>query len=414
MTEPTDIAVIGVGYIGYPLALLLASAGHRVLAVDVDQRLVDDIATGTVRADEPGVAALAAQPDVQARLRASTVPEHSSVYIIAVPTPLDSTGRRADLAAVRAAARSIVPVLRSGDLVIVESTVPPGTTENLVAEILGESGLQPGEEFLLAHCPERLHPGSSLKELRENDRIIGGINEDSAAAASDVYATFVIGTLIPTDATTAELCKLFENTYRDANIALANQMAGIAEHFGVDATEALRIASRHPRVDYLDPGIGVGGHCIPIDPWFLHQVSPDANIVEAARIANLRREEVTADRIAAAVHGLDKPVVVIAGAAYKQDVSDARESPALRICDMLIDRGIAVRIYDPLVPKYDGEVVRLASGADLLAIAVPHKAVIEAISVNIDAIRATMRRAEIADYTSGAARPFTAAHRRHA
>ncbi len=407
MTEPTDIAVIGVGYIGYPLALLLASTGHRVLAVDVDQGLVDDIAAGTARADEPGVAALASRPDVQTRLRATTVPEHSSVYIIAVPTPLDSTGRRADLSAVHSAALSIVPVLRSGDLVIVESTVPPGTTENLVAGILGKSGLKPGEDFLLAHCPERLHPGSSLKELRENDRIIGGVNEASIAAAREVYETFVTGTLIPTDATTAELCKLFENTYRDVNIALANQMAGIAEQFGVDATEALRIASRHPRVDYLEPGIGVGGHCIPVDPWFLHQASPDSNIVESARIANLRREEITSNRIAEAVHGLDTPVVVIGGAAYKKDVSDTRESPALRICDLLIEQGITVRIYDPLVPRYDGDIVQLASGADLLAITVPHTAVIETISANIDAIRAAMRRAEIADYTSGAARPFT-------
>ncbi len=401
-----SVAVIGAGYIGYPLSLLLASTGHVVLAVDVDEQVVAEINNGTPRFDEPGIGELAKDPAVRQHLRAATTPETADVFIIAVPTPLEEHGHYADLSLVEAATRSILPHLRPGNLVIVESTIPPGTTGGLVASVLSDSGMDVGTDILLAHCPERLHPGSSLHELRSNDRIIGGINEASTAAARAVYATYVDAELLETDATTAELCKLLENTYRDVNIALTNQMAAVAEGLGVDPLEALRLASLHPRVDYLQPGIGVGGHCIPIDPWFLHQVAPrTTSMITTAREVNRDRELLVADRIADEL-GDDGGVVVLAGVAYKANVSDSRESPALSIARMLRQRGIEVRIYDPLVDDYSGSLMRKIDGADLVAILVRHSTLVDRIASEWDAIEAAMRHPRIIDFSTGSARQF--------
>lgn len=403
----TRVAVIGVGYIGYPLAVLLASSGHQVVAVDIDEATVADIQSGKTRGDEAGIFELASDPIVRRNLSAATVPEPADVFIIAVPTPLKEQDQVADLSMVGASVQSIVPHLRPGTLVIVESTVPPGTTSGLVASILARSGLEVGVDVLLAHCPERLHPGATLQELRRNDRIIGGINEASTAAARSVYRSFVTGSLIETDTVVAELCKLFENTYRDVNIALANQMAEVAEGFGVDASTALKLASLHPRVEYLQPGIGVGGHCIPIDPWFLHQVAPDtASLVVAAREINTNREAATARRIAEKLVEVDNAIVVLAGAAYKPNVSDIRESPALNIAELLHQRGVEVRIYDPLVTKYASSLLEKVDGADLVAVLVPHAIMIEEIAAERVNIETLLRRPRIVDFSSGSARPF--------
>jgi len=405
--KESRMAIIGVGYIGYPLALLLASSGHRVLAVDIDAAAVADIQSGKPRGNEPSIIELASNPLVARNLAASTVPEPADVFIIAVPTPLTEQDRLADLSMVEASVHSIVPHLRPGSLVIVESTILPGTTNGMVASILSESGLEVGVDVLLAHCPERLHPGATLQELRQNDRIIGGINEASTAAARSVYETFVTGNLVETDAVVAELCKLFENTYRDVNIALANQMAEIAEGFGVDPSTVLKLASLHPRVDFLQPGIGVGGHCIPVDPWFLHQIAPEtASMIVAAREVNRNRESVTARRIAEELNGVNDAIVVLAGAAYKQNVSDIRESSALRIAELLRRRGIEVRIHDPLVAKYADSLLEKVDGADLVGILVPHTIMIEEIAAERVTIEALLQRPRILDFSSGTARPF--------
>lgn len=407
INQDRRVAVVGVGYIGYPLALLMAFNGLQVLAVDTDERVVESIKAGRVLSEEPAVMDLARDPLVRANLSAGTSPIDCSVFVIAVPTPLLEGSRTANLAAVEAAARSIVPDLKTGDLVIVESTVPPGTTSGLVASILRESRLEVGTEVFLAHCPERLHPGSTLEELARNDRVIGGFNEASTHAARELYSAFVDGALIETDSITAELCKLFENTYRDVNLALANQMAEISESFAVDALAVLAMASRHPRVSYLSPSIGVGGQCVPIDPWFLHQVAPESSqLIETAREVNLRREVTTAERIIEELETLGGSVVVLAGIAYKPNVPDTRESPAMRIVQLLKAHGLEVRVHDPVAYPDGGDLISLVHGADLLAVLVPHRKMVESISGSIDEVRDVMRNPMVRDYSTGMSRPF--------
>ena len=394
--------MIGGGYIGYPLALLVASAGTEVLVVDIDPSVVADIERGAIRTEEPELVELASQPEVRGRMSAASSPARSSVFVIAVPTPLREGTHEADLTMVENAAAAVAPHLESGNLVIVESTVPPGTTNEIIGPILETSGLQVGRTVLLAHCPERLHPGSTLTELRENDRIIGGVNGESCDAASRFYGRFTSGALVRSNAVTAELCKLFENTYRDVNLALANQLAGLAESFGVSGTEVLELASRHPRVDFLSPGIGVGGHCIPIDPWFLHQVAPElTELVVAARRANDEREKTVADRIAARVRAGGGDTAVIAGAAYKANVTDRRGSPSLAIAHRLSESGLETRIHDPLIPEYSNPLLEAAHGADLIAVTVPHTVVIQALAQQRTQLIEVMRRPDIIDISSG-------------
>ena len=308
--------------------------------MDTRPDVVDAIRSGTAGDDEPGLTGLAHEPSVQARLEAAVEPDKADVFVIAVPTPLDDSGHAADLAMVEAATNSIVPFLRPGNLVIVESTVPPGTCRTVVAPLLAESGLVPGVDVRLAACPERVLPGATLAELVSNDRLIGGIDEDSTEAARRFYGSFVTGELVATDDVTAELCKLVENAYRDVNIALANQVAAVAESFGVDPHEAVALANRHPRVDLLEPGIGVGGHCIPLDPWFLHNGDPaETVLIDAARSINDAQPNRVAARIRRELADLADPSVLLVGAAYKPDVADTRESPALRIRDLLRGEG---------------------------------------------------------------------------
>ena len=392
---------------GYPLSLLLAQAGYAVVAIDVDERKVEAVNSGEPLVQEPGFPELVDLVARSGRLTAATVPEPSDVFIIAVPTPVDEGGRNADLSSVAAATRSIVPLLRPGNLVIVESTVPPGTCTDLVAPILNESGLNVGDDLLLAHCPERVHPGATLDELAHVDRIIGGINRRAAEMASEFYESFVEGGLVLTDATTAEVSKLMENAFRDVNIALANQVAEIAWGHGVDPVEAVRIANGHPRVNYLAPGIGVGGHCIPVDPWFLVPASMETNgVIEAARIVNDRQPQNVTEHIIAEVSDVPSAKIVLIGAAYKPEVDDIRNSPALVVRDRLRARGFRVDTYDPLVPEYSGELVEMARDADLLAILVPHRQVVGDLRANAGPIARSMGTLRIVDFSTGVPRDF--------
>lgn len=403
-TSVLDVCVVGAGYIGYPLSLVLVEAGHRVVAVDSNPAVVDAINRGQPLAAEDSVHELARRTNAQARLTASKEIPQADVYMIAVPTPVDESGKKADLRSVHSAAEALSSKVRDGALVILESTVPPGTTESLMPILTRE--LRDDERIYLAHCPERLHPGATLEELVFNDRIVGGIDEASSKAVSDLYSTFVQGDLITTDSVTAELCKLFENAYRDVNLALTNQMAGVAEHFEVDPVVTLEMASRHPRVDYLRPSIGVGGHCIPVDPWFLHQAAPHLTpMIVSAREANVARETLTAERIKAFLSGTD-PTVVLAGIAYKPDVADSRESPALRIKGLLVESGVDVRIYDPIVGTDSDPVWEVAEDADLVAVTVAHTKMIETLKAEQDRIEAVMRQPQILDFSSGFARPL--------
>lgn len=374
-----DVCVVGTGYVGLPLAIMLARAGRMVLGVDLQEGLVRAINEGRLPFPEPSMADELARPEVRARLRASTSPAPAAAFVLAVPTPLDPRRRVADLSALEAAARSLVPHLRAGNLVVVESTVPPGTCREVVAPILEESGLRVGRDLHLAHCPERILPGDVMYEIVHNDRIIGGVTPQATRCARELYASFVRGQLLETDDLTAELCKLMENTYRDVNIALANELAAVAETLGVDPLRAIQLANRHPRVHILKPGIGTGGHCIPIDPWFIHQVDPDhARLIETARRVNDEVPARIAAKIRRAVADLRAPRLALVGVTYKPDVADCRESPALRILDLLREDGYDAVAYDPVAPGYpwpDDGLVGVARGADCLVVLVEHSSV---------------------------------------
>jgi UDP-N-acetyl-D-mannosaminuronic acid dehydrogenase len=278
-------------------------------------------------------------------------PEPADAFIIAVPTPFFED-KRADLRAVTAAAEAILPHLRRGNLVVLESTSPPRTTEDVVAPILRRSGLQPGADFYLAYSPERVLPGQILRELIENTRVIGGVDNASAEAGRDLYATFVRGEIILTDATTAEMVKLMENTYRDVNIAIANEFARLAERFGIDVWEAIALANRHPRVNILRPGPGVGGHCISVDPWFLVEAAPDLSpLIRAARQVNDAQPAHVVALVRRAVGKIEGCRIAALGLAYKADVDDLRESPAIAVVRQLGEAGAQVVAYEPYKPR---------------------------------------------------------------
>jgi UDP-N-acetyl-D-mannosaminuronic acid dehydrogenase len=282
--------------------------------------------------------------------------------------------------AVIAATEAIVPHLRLGNLVVLESTSPPRTTVDLMKPILEESGLTAGRDFMLAYSPERVLPGQILKELVANSRVIGGIDRASAEAGRDLYAVFVEGEIMVTDATTAEMVKLMENTYRDVNIAIANEFALIAEHLGIDVWEAIEIANRHPRVKILRPGPGVGGHCIAIDPWFLVEAAPEqARLIRQARLVNDSMPGHVIQRTQELLKGIEQPIIACLGLTFKPDIDDVRESPAAAIALKLLELGYHVRAYDPFVRDFRPLGVCLADSmetavldADLILLLVDH------------------------------------------
>ncbi len=348
------LCVLGLGYIGLPTASTFATHGLHVTGVDVNTQVIQRLKQGELHIYEPGLRTL-----VQAALRSGNLviqeqPTPADAFIIAVPTPFKE-GKHADLDYVISAAEAIVPHLGRGNLVVLESTSPPRTTLDVVRPILERSGLKAGEDFHLVYSPERVLPGQILRELIENARVIGGIDAESAHAGSDLYTTFVRGEIILTDATTAEMVKLMENTYRDVNIAIANEFARLADRFGVDAWEAITLANRHPRVRILNPGPGVGGHCISVDPWFLVEAAPDlTDLIRTAREVNDAQPKFVVETVRRAVGALEGTRIAALGLAYKPDVDDLRESPAIEICRELSAAGAIVRAYEPY--KIDAQI----------------------------------------------------------
>jgi UDP-N-acetyl-D-mannosaminuronic acid dehydrogenase len=369
------IVVVGTGYVGLPAALMWARAGHSVVGVDIRENIVKAINERTLLVDENELNSLLADPEVHKNLSARTSPCAGDVFVIAVPTPVDRLKKVADLTYVEAAVTSIAPHLRSGNVVLLESTVPPLTTRNVVAPLIEKlSGLSVPAQVQLAHCPERILPGAIFREIVENDRLIGGVDAASTDAAREVYASFVTGDLVATSDISAELAKLMENTFRDVNIAIANEFAHICEHIGVNVNEVIKLANRHPRVNILSPGIGVGGHCIPVDPWFLKEVAPyDSRLITAARTINDEMPERVAGKIRRAVSSFARPRIAVFGATYKKDCEDCRESPALEIVHMLKQDGYDVAHFDPLVPGmgYD-DLGSVLGQCDVVVVLVAH------------------------------------------
>lgn len=343
----TTICVLGLGYIGLPTASTFANSGLKVTGVDVNPRVVAGLRNGELHIEEPGLRTLVQAALASGNLRIAGQPEPADAFLIAVPTPV-LPDKRADLSAVMAAAESIVPHLRRTNLVVLESTSPPRTTVDVIVPILERSGLRAGADFHLAYSPERVLPGQILRELVENARVIGGIDRASAEAGRELYAAFVRGEIVLTDATTAEMVKLMENTYRDVNIAAANEFSRLADRFGVDVWEAIAIANRHPRVDILRPGPGVGGHCISVDPWFLVEAAPEITpLIRQARMVNDSQPAHAVRLIETALGGLRGRTIAALGLAYKPDVDDLRESPAIEVARLLAEGGARVASFEP-------------------------------------------------------------------
>ena len=337
-----SICVMGLGYIGLPTASLLATKGFKVTGVDVSQKVVDTINRGEIHIVEPDLDILVKSAVHSGNLSASLEPVEADVFIIAVPTPFKDggpdhiSGKKPDLSYIEAATKKIAPFVKPGNLVILESTSPVGTTDEVVATILKSEGHKVGEEVYVAHCPERVLPGRILIELVENDRVVGGINEASTKVTVNFYERFVRGAVLATTAKTAEMVKLTENSSRDVQIAFANELSMICETESIDTWEVIELANRHPRVNILQPGPGVGGHCIAVDPWFIVDRSPDcSNLIRTAREVNDAKPAWVIERVKKCADKFKSPVIACLGLAFKADVDDLRESPAFDIVKKL-------------------------------------------------------------------------------
>ena len=335
-SEFKKLSVIGLGYVGLPTAAVFASRGLDVLGVDIRPDVVDLINRGKIHIVEPGLDKIVHDAVNAGKLRAAAKPEEADAFIIAVPTPF-AGDHKPDLTHLHNAAESLKGVLKKGDLIVVESTVPVGTTEAVSARLSGlcpeltfphEAGAE--ADIRIVHSPERVLPGNVVAELTRNDRVIGGITPQCGERAKELYGLAVEGKCLLTTAPTAELVKLAENAYRDVNIAFANELSVICDRLGIDVWEAVELANHHPRVNILQPGPGVGGHCIAVDPWFIVDSTPgDTLLIQAARKVNDAKPHHLVSRVKDAAQGLDNPVIACLGLSYKADIDDLRGSPAI-------------------------------------------------------------------------------------
>ncbi|MER2000031.1 MAG: nucleotide sugar dehydrogenase [Lysinibacillus sp.] len=374
-----SICVVGLGYIGLPTAVMFANHGVKVHGVDVNPAAVKSIQEKQLHIEENGLQERLNKAVDEGFLTASTTPQPADVFIIAVPSPINPDNT-ANLEYVRKATASIVPFVKEGDLVILESTVPPKTVENVMLPELVKSNLEIGTQLFVSHSPERVIPGKVFEELVNNDRIVGGVNKKSAELTKELYETFVQGTIHLTDATTAELVKVMENTYRDVNIAFANELAILAEKLDVNIWEAIKFANYHPRVNVHFPGPGVGGHCIAVDPWFLVELGGEqAQIIHLSRNTNDSMPKFTAQKTQAILNkaGIAGATVGVLGLAFKGNIDDMRESPSTIVIDELQALGLEVISYDPHIKEnkhatQTQDLGEVAAKADILLVLTDH------------------------------------------
>jgi UDP-N-acetyl-D-mannosaminuronic acid dehydrogenase len=387
------IVVLGIGYVGLPLAIMLAKVGYKVTGVDINKKTVKTIREGSLPIKEKHIETIFNDGKVKQNFRVSDKPCEADVFIVCVQSPLDSVSKLPDLSYIVSAIESINPFLKKGNLIIVESTLPPFTCRKVITPLI-ENGtkLKVGEDIFLAHCPERVMPGEAFYELIHNNRIIGGINPKSAYLAREIYASFVKGDIDLTDDVTAEMIKLMENTYRDVNIALANEFSLVTETLGVDIKKAIKLANKHPRVKILSPGIGVGGHCIPKDPWFLiHSDPKNTSLILTARKVNEGMPEKVASKIRRFLKDVRDPKIVALGMTYKPDSDDLRESPSLEVIRILKEDGYDVTEYDNFVEghKYNS-ILNIAKNADCVVILVEHTSIKEELEKSESEIKSVM------------------------
>ncbi len=348
------ITVMGLGYIGLPTAITLAGAGYEVCGFDVTPAVIDSLKNGKIHIVEPGLQEAFDKAVAGGHLHFSGELSPSDVFYIAVPTPFyeDETGaHKADLKYVESAGRMAGKVLRPENLVILESTVPPRTSEMLARVLSEESGF-PMDSLHVAHCPERVIPGNMMYELKNNDRIVGARTPEAAQMAKEIYDNVLDkGVVRVTDDITAEMCKLTENTFRDVNIAYANELSVICDKMGIDVFELIKLANCHPRVNILTPGVGVGGHCIAVDPWFIYEQFPEeAKVIHASRLRNENKPRFVAEKIVASLKNPATDTVAVLGLSYKPDVDDLRESPSIELCNILRDKGVHFVAVEPFAP----------------------------------------------------------------
>lgn len=364
---PTKISVIGLGYIGLPTAILLAKNNVFVIGVDVSSHVVSSVNAGKLHIVEPGLDAVLRSVVAKGNLRAVTAPEPADAFIVAVPTPF-TAGHKPDVSYIKAAAEALAPVLKKGSLVILESTSPVGTTKDL-ADWLAEARpdlsfpqqAKDNADVQIAYCPERVLPGKVLQELVSNDRVVGGMSAKASEMATELYRIFVKGDITVTNAHTAEMCKLTENSFRDVNIAFANELSEICDKLHINVWELITLANRHPRVNILQPGCGVGGHCIAVDPWFIVDTTPqEARLIRMARLVNDHKPEWVVEKVKAAIadvltrkteKSMADIVVACLGLAFKPDIDDLRESPAVKLTNMIAALGCKVVAVEPNIKK---------------------------------------------------------------
>jgi UDP-N-acetyl-D-mannosaminuronic acid dehydrogenase len=371
------LVTVGLGYIGLPTSIMFAKHNVEVVGVDVSQRVIDSLNNGKIHIEEPGLQEALEEVIEKGTFKASLTPEKANAFIIAVPTPnLDDEYKSCDLTYVTSAVKSVLPFVEKGNVIIVESTIGPRSMDDVVKPLVEEAGFVVGEDIFLVHCPERVLPGQIMHELIYNNRIVGGITPACTEAGAMVYSTFVKGEIIKTNAKTAEMSKLMENTFRDVNIALANELAKVCNQLEINALDVISMANKHPRVNLHTPGPGVGGHCLAVDPYFIVAKAPEnAQLINLARSINTSMPAYVVENVNKLMENVDGKVVTVFGLTYKGNVDDIRESPAMEILEMLQhENKYEVRAFDPHV-QLDwviADMEQAVAGSDLVLVLSDH------------------------------------------
>lgn len=381
-SQNKKICVVGLGYIGLPTSAILATNGYRVFGIDINKNVVDTVNNGNIHIIEPELSGLVKSAVKKGNLSAHLDIQESEIYIICVPTPFKESSKipSPDTSFIEDAVDKIAPYIKDGDMIVLESTSPVGTTDMILSK-LNRKDIS-NFKIDIAYCPERVLPGNIMRELISNSRVIGGVNQTSTRNVANFYKSFVKGKIIETDAKTAEMCKLTENSYRDVNIAFANELSIICDRSGVNVWELIEIANHHPRVDILKPGTGVGGHCIAVDPWFIASKDPEnSKLIQSARKINDAKPNWVVNKIISKASEKKSKKIACLGLAFKPNIDDLRESPALKVVDSLINKGYEVSCVEPNIENHNVyNLINLddaLGGFDIIALLVSHDAFID-------------------------------------